>query len=88
MIKLIESPQRADVVSKYVVENDTLIVELDGVIETFDFTGLSEGYAEEIAVDILPLNPIVSASKAGDEVTINVIRFYNADEKGEFEWEK
>lgn len=89
MINLIYSPQRADIKAKYTVSGDVLTVTIDdGVLSTteiFDFTGLEEGVAEDIIVEVLPINPVISAEKVGDIVTITVIRFYNADEKYLFE---
>lgn len=85
MINLIYSPQRADIKAEYVVNNDILIVKIDNVMETFDFTGLEEGIAEEIIAEELPINPIISAEKIGDTVNIEVIRFYTFEEKELFE---
>ena len=89
MINLIESPQRSDIKANYIIENDILTVILDdGTVkatETFDFTGLEEGIAEEIITEVLPINPIVSAEKIGDTVNVTVIRFYSEDEKEVFE---
>ena len=85
MIDLIKTPQRADIKVEYAINNDVLTVNIGEVTETFDFTGLEEGVAEEIVVEILPINPIVKVEKIGDAVNIEVIRFYSADEKGLFE---
>ena len=68
MINLIETPQRADFKAEYIVNNDILTVKINDVTETFDFTGLAEGVAEEIAVETLPINPIISAEKIGETV--------------------
>jgi len=85
MIKIIETPQRSDKRISYSVEGYILYVTIDGVTEEFDFTGLPEGQAEEISPDILQMNPIISADKVGDEITITLIRFYGEDEKEVFE---
>lgn len=85
MINLIYSPQRADFKAEYEVNDDVLTIKIGEVEEMFDFTDLSEGRAEEIIVEELPINPIVSAEKIGDVVNIEVIRFYNKDEKDLFE---
>lgn len=86
MIKIIETPQRADMKIKYVVDGDILNVTVDGVTEEFDFTGLPEGRMTEIEPDELKVNPIVEAEKIGDEITIKLIRFYGEDEKGVYEF--
>lgn len=85
MINLIYTPQRADLKAEYIVDNDILTVKIDDITEIFDFTGLEEGVAEEIIAEILPVNPIKSADKTGDRVTIKAIRFYSEDEKELFE---
>lgn len=85
MINLIYSPQRADIKAEYTVENDILTVTINELTEVFDFTGLEEGIAEEIVVEILPVNPIVSVEKTGDAINVTVIRFYSEEEKELFE---
>jgi len=85
MINLIETPQRADIKAEYIVNGDVLTVKMGDVEEIFDFTGLEEGVAEEIIVEELPINPIVSAEKTGNIVNVTVIRFYGEDEKHLFE---
>ena len=85
MINLIYTPQRADFKIEYIINNDILTVKMDNVAETFDFTGVEEGIAEEIITEVLPINPIVSAEKIGDTVNITAIRFYGEDEKEVFE---
>lgn len=85
MINLKLTPQRADFKIEYKTDEDKLIVKIDGETETFDFAGFEEGIATEIIPETLPVNPIISAEKAGDTVSITAIRFYTAEEKGEFE---
>ena len=85
MINLIETPQRADIKAEYSVDGDVLTVKIGEIEEIFDFTGLEEGVAEEIIVEELPVNPIVSAEKTEDTINIKVIRFYGANEKHLFE---
>lgn len=86
MIRVIETPQRADMKINYVVDGDIINVTIDGITEEFDFTGLPEGRAEKIEPDELKVNPIVEAEKIGDEITIKLIRFYGEDERGVFEF--
>ena len=85
MINLIYTPQRADFKAEYIVNDDILTVKIDNKIETFDFTGLEEGIAEEIITEVLSINPIISAKKIGNTVNVTVIRFYGEDEKHLFE---
>jgi ribosomal protein S1 len=85
MINLIYTPQRADFKAEYIINNDILTVTIDNKTETFDFAGLEEGIAEEIIAETLPINPVVSVEKIGDEINVTVIRFYTFEEKEEFE---
>lgn len=85
MINLIETPQRADFKATYKVNGDVLTVTIGESTEIFDFTGLEEGIAEEIIAEEIPVNPIISAEKIGEIINIQVIRFYNFDEKEMFE---
>lgn len=85
MINLTYTPQRADIKAEYIVNNDILVVKINDITETFDFTGLEEGKAEEIIAENLPIAPIISVEKIGDTVNVTVIRFYGADEKEVFE---
>ena len=86
MIKIIETPQRADMKISHFVDGDVLNITIDGVTEEFDFTGLPEGRMTEIEPDELKINPIVGAEKIGDEITIRLIRFYGKDEKEVYEF--
>lgn len=85
MINVIYEPQESGYKAEYIVNNDTLTVKIGDMTETFDFTGLEEGIAEEIIAEVLPINPISSAEKVGDIINITVIRFYGEDEKEVFE---
>lgn len=85
MINLIDIPQRADFKAEYITNNNVLTVKIDSIIENFDFTELAEGRAEEITIEALPLNPIISAEKIGENVNVKVIRFYTFEEKELFE---
>ena len=86
MISLIETPQRADIKAEYITENNILTVKISEKTEIFDFTELEEGIAEEIIVEILPINPIVAIEKVGTTVNVTVIRFYGENEKELFEY--
>ena len=86
MITIKQIPMRADMCIAHMVAGDILTVTIDGVSEEFDFTGLPEGRMTEIEPEILTINPIVTAEKIGDEITITLIRFYGEDEKEVFEF--
>lgn len=85
MINLIKIPQRVDYVIEYNIDGEVLNIKIGEIEEVFDFTGLEEGIAEEIIVEKLPINPILSAKKTGDVINIKVLRFYSFEEKHLFE---
>ena len=85
MVTVIEIPQRSDNSISHTIAGDVLTITVNDVKEAFDFTGLPEGIAESIEPELLPVNPIVSAVKAGDTVTVQLIRFYSRAEKAVFE---
>jgi len=85
VINIMYTPQRADYKAEYTTKDDVLIVTIDGVEEFFDFTDIPEGAAEEIVVEELPVNPIVSVEKTDDVVGITVVQFYGEDEKALYE---
>lgn len=85
LINIIYTPQRSDIKAEYSAINDILTIKIGEIEEIFDFTNLDEGKAEEIIVEKLPINPIISAEKIGDTTDITVIRFYGEREKELFE---
>jgi ribosomal protein S1 len=85
VISLVYTPQRADFRADYAVNSDVLTVTIEEITETFDFTGLEEGVAEEIITETLPINPIAKAEKIGETVNVTVIKFYDFEEKPLFE---
>lgn len=85
MINLIMTPQRSELKAEYATENDVLTVTINDMSEVFDFTNVTEGIAEEIISELLPVNPIVSAEKIGETINITVIQFYGEAEKELYE---
>jgi len=85
MIELILSPQRSEKKVDYEVDGDTLKVIMNDEEEIYDFTDLGEGKAEDIEVENIEINPVVSIEKEGDTIYIEAIRYYSADKKEEFE---
>lgn len=81
MISIIETPQRADFKVEYATDNDILTVTIGDKTEIFDFMLIPEGIAEEITIQVLLVNPIVSVEKIADTINITVIRFYSEAEK-------
>ena len=85
MLNLNLTPQRSDIKINYTIDNDILTVSINGLEEIFDFTDLPDGIAEEIIAETLPVNPIISVEKNGDDINITAIKFYGLDEKHMYE---
>lgn len=85
MINLTYTPQRADIKATYMVKGDFLTTTINDVEEIFDFTNIADGILEEIVIESLPVNPILTVERVDDNVNITVIRFYGEDEKNIFE---
>ena len=85
MIKVIEIPQESFFTMNYDVVGDMLNITIDDISEAFDFTNLPEGIMESVEVDFIPINPVISAERVGNEIVVKMIRFYSSDEKELFE---
>jgi len=70
---------------KYTLENDVLVVDIDGILEKFDFSEMPNGRAENIIVELLPINPITHAKREDGELEIEVIYWYTKEEISEYE---
>ena len=86
MIKIIETPQYAPFKYTYEIEGDILTLTMNEETEVLDLTELEEGRAESIELEVLPINPIVAIEKTGEVIEVTLIRFYDDDEKEEFEY--
>lgn len=61
---------------EYIVDNDVLTVYYSGIEDIFDFTDVSDGEINFTNIEtILPHNPIISAKKENDVLTVTVIDF-------------
>lgn len=81
-MKVIFTPQRYDCIMSVSVKEDVLTIEVDGIIDSFDFSMLNDG---DIAVDfvsVLNPNPVLSARKELGGLIVDMISFYgkNAQE--------
>jgi hypothetical protein len=87
-MRLIITPQRGDYAFSYALSGDVLTITIDGVSDEFNFTGLSDGTAGEMATS-LPVNPVICAEKTNGELTVRIIAFHgenaSAEEKTERE---
>ncbi len=85
MIKIIETPQYATFKYTYEIEGDILTLTMNEETEVIDLTGLEDGKAESIELEVLPTNPVLSIEKTGEVIEVTLIRFYDSDEKELFE---
>ena len=85
MLRIIETPQYASFKYTYETECDVLTLTMNEKTEVLDLTGLPDGKAESIELEVLPINPVVSIEKTGDVIEVVLIRFYDSDEKELFE---
>ena len=85
MIKIIETPQYSWFKYTYEIEGDILTLSMNEETEVLDLTDLPEGRAESIELEVLPINPVVAIEKTGEVIEVTLIRFYDSDEKEEFE---
>ena len=85
MIKIIETPQYSSFKYDYEIEGDVLTLTMNEETEVLDLTGLEEGRAESIELEVLPIDPVVSIEKTGEVIEVTLIRFYDDDEKEMFE---
>ncbi|MBJ8910138.1 MULTISPECIES: hypothetical protein [Citrobacter freundii complex] len=78
-MKAIFTPQRSDNVVNASAKGDVLIIDVDGVTDSFDFSTLNDG---DIAVDfisVLKPNPVLNARKESGEIIVELIGFYGSE---------
>lgn len=65
----------------YSASGEVLTVDLDGQIDSFDFSGLGDGLAESFETT-LPICPVLSAERVGGDLTVRLLHPYGpyADE--------
>ena len=85
MIKIIETPQYSSYKYTYKIEGDVLTLTMNEETEVIDLTGLEDGKAESIELEVLPINPVLSIEKTDEVIEVTLIRFYDSDEKELFE---
>ena len=85
MIKIIETPQYSPFKYTYEIKDDVLTLTMNKESEVIDLTDLEDGKAESIELEVLPISPVVSIEKTGENIEVTLIRFYDDDEKEVFE---
>ena len=69
----------------YRAEGDVLHATVNGVEDSFDFTGMPDGSASDFEIALEP-NPLIQATKTDGELTITLLGWYgNAPVQGEEE---
>jgi hypothetical protein len=79
MIRLLYSPQFSARRIEYQLEGEVLTATLDtGETDTFDFSALPDGRAEEVSTS-LPIQPIVSAERVAGVLQLELLKFMGLD---------
>lgn len=77
-MKLVYSPQRADIPRDLSVDGDVITVTIGGVTDVFDFTGMPDGVTDGVE-SILTHSPILRAERVAGELTVHLLHWYGAD---------
>ncbi|EOH6333383.1 TPA: hypothetical protein ACIJOS_001841 [Citrobacter koseri] len=77
-MKLIITPQRADIECSYSVTGDVLTAVVGGKSDSFDFSGMPDGEAGGFCSLLEPC-PVLRAVKKNGELSVTVIGFYGED---------
>lgn len=79
MMKVLFSPQVSERVLKYEFKNDVVTATLNGVTDTFDFSGMPDGIADSIESEVFDFNPVLSAKKESNTLYLELINFIGTD---------
>lgn len=78
MMRVLFCPQRSDRRIEYAFGNDTITAEIDGLVDTFDFSQMPDGEATHIKTT-LPVNPIISAKRVNGILEIVLLNWLGHD---------
>lgn len=81
-MRVMKSPQVRfdDVRFTFVFEGETVSATLNGVTDTFDFTGLPDGEIDSSMVEtILEYNPIIRAKREAGVLSVEIMNFIPED---------
>lgn len=67
----------------YTFEEDKVIAELDGKVDTFDFSGMPDGKADSIESDILGFSPVISAERVDNTLHLVLLNFIDSNATNE-----
>lgn len=74
-MKILYIPQVSDRKLTYEFNNDVVTATLNGVTDTFDFSGMPNGVADSIESESFDFNPIISAKRVDDILHVEVLNF-------------
>lgn len=74
-MKVLFSPQVSERVLTYEFNDDMIKATMDGVTETFDFSGMPNGVADFIESEAFDFNPVINARKENDILYLELINF-------------
>ena len=78
-MKILYSPQLSNKKITYSFNSDVVTVDIDGVVEEFDFSTMPNGRAEKITPEVLSVNPIVEAERIDGVLNLVLINFITED---------
>ena len=85
-MRIYKSPQVGTDEKRFEFEfsGEMIVVTFDGVSDTFDFTGLPDGEVDYSMIEtVLAYNPIVSAKKVDNILSVELLNFISEDAKEE-----
>ncbi len=66
---------------EYLFEGDKITVTFNGEVDVFDFTGMSDGFANsydrrnQTIITTLPINPVIEATKKNGILSVTLMKF-------------
>ena len=73
------SPQVSDKKLIYEFNNDVVTATMNGVTETFDFSGMPNGVADSIESGAFDFNPVISAKKENNILYLELLNYISED---------
>lgn len=86
-MKILYKPQRSDENIEYQFNGDVITATYKGVTDTFDFSYLPDGKAENIDT-LLEINPILSAERIDGKLKIVLLNFIGPEATDEEKFPK
>ena len=78
-MKILYSPQLSNKKITYSFNSEVVTVDIDGVVEEFDFSTMPNGRAEKITPEVLSVNPIVEAERIDGVLSLVLINYITED---------